>query len=711
MLKGTKTCGVIVLIIFAVIFGGGIFTQKGIAVVYNIGEVDRIAPYTFEKVGQLDDRFGVAEKFILKDELAYLACSWTGLVIVNITDLANPYVISTLNPVLEGVPSASGEISNLFMFEEYLLLIDDGAGVLAIDVSDPHNPFLVSKWEEIRYFYVFVYKEQFGFSILNREKVIIYDLNNIQEPVIHAELSFEENDISDLVVVDDYLFIISIMGIIVMDITDPSAPTEIGLLEGMFGTKSIAFENFLLIGTRYGINIINVTNPREPKFIEYFDLGADFVGSICYAETTVYVSDTEVIYTLDMKNITDPISLGNNSAYIFGWGSNQIGCNGMNYGKEVLFCLDRTAGLFILNTTDPVNLKEISYLNTGKKAKRVVIQGEYAYLTSHPEIPGYPAQLEIVSIIDQQEPKLMGTYQFTQNSIMDLEVRGQYAYLSLAGKGLVVLDISDPNQPEKICELQCHNGSIYPSTIYYDLWYHPTKDIVYLTQGWLGVHIINVTNPETPVYVRNFDPMEDHTSTIEGDGDLMVIAGGARDGEWNTGGVMIVNISIPTNPVQLSTSFGAGDVYDVAIHKNRLYVNTDDYMLRMYDIANPAEPTYIASYNDGHRFASHLEVDEEVVIVARQGFGAILMKMNNPKKPQVVGRVKDNYAGAVFDVVIREEYLYIADGWDGLEIWKYKPLKYERKEITGMIIIIEVIGGGMLVVQVIIRIRKQRRRG
>ena len=131
----------------------------------------------------------------------------------------------------------------------------------------------------------------------------------------------------------------------------------------------------------------------------------------------------------------------------------------------------------------------------------------------------------------------------------------------------------------------------------------------------------------------------------------------------------------------------------------------------MYDIANPAEPTYIASYNDGYSFASHLVANEEVVIVARQGFGAILMKMNNPKKPQVVGRVKDNYAGAVFDVVIREEYLYIADGWDGLEIWKYKPLKYERKEITGMIIIIEVIGGGMLVVQVIIRIRKQRRRG
>ncbi len=108
-----------------------------------------------------------------------------------------------------------------------------------------------------------------------------------------------------------------------------------------------------------------------------------------------------------------------------------------------------TAGLHIIDISDPVNPFILTTLILPNSAMGVYIQEDYCYVNYYYYNSPRWGELFIINIANPGNPVLVGQYQ-TANNPRSIAVQGNYAYLALGDLGLQILDISNRNDPESV---------------------------------------------------------------------------------------------------------------------------------------------------------------------------------------------------------------------------------------------------------------------
>ncbi|MCX6033133.1 MAG: proprotein convertase P-domain-containing protein, partial [Chloroflexi bacterium] len=273
------------------------------------------------------------------------------------------------------------------------------------------------------------------------------------------------------------------------------------------------------------------------------------------------------------------------------------------------FVADGTSGLRVLNVTDPAAAQLVSTLDTPGEANDVVViengrggsssnigfgsEGGFETRPYYALVADGSAGLQVINVSDPVNPMLVGTYN-TPGDARSVAV-GQvanlpYAFVADGSWGLRVVDIStptNPTDPKTGGSFYDTSGSAYGVAI--------SGTIAFIADGAPGLVVINVADPANPQFVQTYDtPGEARSVAVA---PAPPTAPGrtwayVADGSW---GLHVIDVTDPANPQFVSVTKTPGTATDVTVAGFLAYLAANDKGLRL---VNPAIITASATACD-----------------------------------------------------------------------------------------------------------------
>jgi hypothetical protein len=158
-------------------------------------------------------------------------------------------------------------------------------------------------------------------------------------------------------------------------------------------------------------------------------------------------------------------------------------------------------------------------------------------------------------------------------SAVDVQVRGEIAYVADFYLGLVTVNISNPSKPVRLG----HEWVLgTPDSIALH------GDYVYLGAGLSGVQMVNVEDPRKPRWLDTISK-RDLITDVSISGNFLIVSG-----LWE--GIQIYALSPDSDPEFISTYAPTGLVEETAVHGNTLYIKSLRDAVETVDLRVPSSP-------------------------------------------------------------------------------------------------------------------------
>ncbi len=223
----------------------------------------------------------------------------------------------------------------------------------------------------------------------------IFDVSDPSSPTEAGVLHLVTDDILDMVVAGNCACAaVGDEGVLLIDVSNPEVPKEVGRYSTSGFTESVAAEgNYIYLTDRSGtLSIVDVSTPALPFLVGSYKLAIP-IGQIVVVSGRAYVTDTK-------------------------------------------------GDIHIIDVSEPTEPTEIGYYDTPGYAIDVAVTEEYAYIAEQGE-------LQIVDISDPSMPIGVNTFH-TPATIIDLAVADGYAYAAAWKSGWKIIDVSDPMLPTEV---------------------------------------------------------------------------------------------------------------------------------------------------------------------------------------------------------------------------------------------------------------------
>jgi hypothetical protein len=270
---------------------------------YGLQIVDISTPSNPDDQGNWDKTgFAVTDVQIVGN-YAYVADFEAGL---KILDVSNPS-----NPNLVGVYDTDGDAWAVKVVGDSAYVADRFDGLKVINVANPTNPTQAwniptssETWDvDVSGSHAYVADYDNGLKVI--------DINTRN---VVGSLNTDGNAYS-VHVVGEFAYLGDGDGLLVINISDPTSPSEMGFYEiiqsghasmGVYVTGSYAY-----VGTVFeGMHIIDITDPNNPSLVGSFEEVVSTMGAVALG-TTVYHSDyLDGLTVIDTSTLSNPQKIG-----------------------------------------------------------------------------------------------------------------------------------------------------------------------------------------------------------------------------------------------------------------------------------------------------------------------------------------------------------------------------------------------------------------
>ncbi|MHA1971872.1 MAG: LVIVD repeat-containing protein [Candidatus Hodarchaeales archaeon] len=262
-------------------------------------------------------------------------------------------------------------------------------------------------------------------------------------------------------------------GVMILNISNPLSPSFVGNYTPTVVNRAedICIRgDYAYIGYRWnGFHIVDISDPSNPSNVYTYDPG-DAWSQVEVAGNYAYVISNLGFYTFDITN------LGSVSVEDFiGYPPTGLP-NGIKISGNYAYIASGNVNLWVVDITDPTDLKEIGTFGPDEYGKNVFISGDLAYVANG--VYG----LRIFNISNPLLPVSIGHF---NGDFDDVYVIGNTLYGANNDDGLWVLDISDPTLPIKHTEFNTAGNAFAVVVV---------GDYVYLADGTNGLRILDVSN-------------------------------------------------------------------------------------------------------------------------------------------------------------------------------------------------------------------------
>ncbi len=280
------------------------------------------------------------------------------------------------------------------------------------------------------------------------------------------------------------------------------------------------------------------------------------------------------------------------------------------------------AGLVVLDIHKPAAPVRVGGIATTGQSQRLAVAGNYLYLVDGRDV------LKIIDAHDPSTLQVVGTYTSTNNSLNDVTVVGNYAYVA------------------------------------YGFYLPPTGPLL----------VIDIRNPAAPKLASKVNPTTYNGRRVAVSGHY------AFECSLSPNTLYAMDITNPFMPVSVPGGYSAGlMISNFALHGNYIYLANAHGGLKIVDIRNPASLTLVGTYNTSS-IVSGVAVSGNYAYIAEDTNGLQIIDVSSPTAPQRVGGY--DTGGQAQDVTVAGNYVYVASGTNGLmifpsEIWFPQTITFD----------------------------------
>lgn len=472
-------------------------------------------------------------------------------------------------------------------------------------------------------------------------------------------------------------------GVDIINISNPKNPTLIanfdtsGESHGVFMTDNLVY----IADGCNGLQIIDISTPAKPVLRGY--LQTYNALQVMVVDNKAYVADAQNgLLIIDVSNPETPTLLGSydtpgSAVDVF-------------VSETTAYIADTAHGLQIINVGDPRNPVLLNNYVAPKKATGVWVKGSTAYIADN-----YQGLL-VVNVKDPVHPQLISNI---KTQVSKVQIVGNTAYLLNYANSLLCYDISDPAHPKLLSSgIQNMFGDSgvrdYENNIFV------AGNTVYLASRAAGLQLADVTNPATPIWLGLYYNFSGYAADVWVTGSMAYLAdehnglqiidisspetplhlGNFNNCQANTiqvvgseayiGGARnfyVVDISDPSHPAELGKCALSGDAEDLFVINKNVYIAEGVDGLQIINISDPKKPEVIATYEMPGYSTRGINVVNTLAYVAdSDGIEIIDLSRIGPTTPRIIGKYKTS--GDAVDVGVAGSTAYIADGDKGLKI-------------------------------------------
>jgi hypothetical protein len=321
-------------------------------------------------------------------------------------------------------------------------------------------------------------------------------------------------------------------------------------------------------------------------------------------------------------------------------------------------------GLQVISVADPANPTPVGHYEV-LGGYDMHIAGDYLYLAEY-------SILHVLSIADPINPTEVGRY--GGYSMYAIQVAGDYAYIAGTSSltdtkhqsGLVIVSLADRSHP---VEVDFYETTGFPEDL------HLVGNHIYLAStfgffdftGYLEVFALDT--PGVPrkigeVAIAPFDWGSSYASGVD-------VVGGYACVSADYGGMVVISVADPANPIELGHRDTPGRAYDIVISGDYAYVADNWGGLRVISVVNRNVPSEVGSYVPaaaGEVNSIHV-VDDYAYLGGGYG-GLWVVSVGNPTQPINSGHaLLSGGFDSIEDVHVAGDYVYAADVLNGLKVF------------------------------------------
>lgn len=533
----------------------------------------------------------------------------------------------------------------------------------------------------------------------------VLDFSIPSSPQIIAEY-YLDGTIADITLRDTLAFVVNGGYLFILDISEPVMPSKLGELYLPYSPISVALSDSLAFVSTFGglLLVIDISDLSNPYVLNSAAGGG---WSLASKGRHIYVASI-TSGVLTYYDATDPDSLQ------FRWKNFYVGGGVTSAFVKDNFLL---LGIFGLTGQEAFKIYDISTPDTliyrghviiGAKVLGITAKDTLAYLSApdsgvyvidvanvaQPQVKGklpyravesnfgasgiavsnsqvYSGYYTGLLVVDASQPdSLMETTFFPTSEIsFKVDIKDNFAYVASGRAGLWILDISNPEQPHGVANIQpglvasnmINNPNSYPITFNQHI--PPfTSDVVvkdsmvYFLSGPLWIY--NISDPYHPEYVKNYNGVPETTpfviNSLALNGNLLFVASPRNDSS-----LAIVDISNPMQPATLSAFPMTNEAHNLQVKDSIAYIATKGGGLRIVNCQDPCNPYEIASLFETKHVG--IALNENLAYVNRSD-SFFVVDITIPQTPSILGRLGRSYIGGYFDMAFSNNYVYWVGG-------------------------------------------------
>ena len=469
------------------------------------------------------NNIGISLKMDIVGDRVYLTNTPNGLVIINISNIAKPFIEGKTNFLQNNAVDDKTEANDVKIKDNYAYMTVGKKGLAVVDVNSPSKPKILNYFQLSGYTVGIDIQDSYAYVVSAFDGLDIIDISNPNKliSVSHLDLGGHCNNIK---VVGGYAYIANTNGLEIIDISNPNAPV---LIE-TFDTNGYCLaldikDNYVYIANDRDIKVIDITNRRSPTLVDSMSKSNLNCYDIKINENHAFVINNDKpcvidisdpynlkeVSSFDIVSSVKKIKIVNDKIYVANdYNGIQIAdisdidnikllgeyhtggiANDIDLKNSTLFVANNHKGLLLLDVSDPKNPSLISSINTNGIAKSIVLEDCCAFIANG------SAGLSIVNVENEANPVIKGTLD-TDGEANDVIVEGNYAFIADGYNGLVIADVSNRSNPQKVSQIKLKDFA-YSIKI--------NGNYVYVADGDGGFSIVDISNINSPNLIGNID--------------------------------------------------------------------------------------------------------------------------------------------------------------------------------------------------------------
>ncbi|MBD3191141.1 MAG: hypothetical protein GF308_10875 [Candidatus Heimdallarchaeota archaeon] len=381
------------------------------------------APSAPEKIGDFQITYKTFDVFII-DELAYLVAPFIGLEIYDISNLKNIFQV--------GSYPNEGEFRQVLVSENIAYVINDEDQTLEmIDVSSPSSPSFLNSYNGT-FVESMAVEGAFAYLISFSNYLHVVDLSDINSP---QELDRERigHSVNEIIVRDGIVYIVgSDLGLSIINCNNPSQIVTLdSYYDGGNGNHLTIRGELVFVGETMGqgLEIFNVEDPTA--IVKVTQFGGGFVNDMCLYNNSLFLS--EGVGGIDVLNLTNPANPKKIGRIISGSSFRAVIAE-----ESFAYLLNEIYDLFIISIEDLNNITLLQIYSDQKNYLSMYKQDNYLFLR-------HDFGFSIIDIANKTKPMKVGEY-LDSGYTSDLLIAGNFAFLGYPNK-VAIIDISNPQIP------------------------------------------------------------------------------------------------------------------------------------------------------------------------------------------------------------------------------------------------------------------------